>query len=578
MSKNDIRLITFSKYVKPKPIENKSKGWVLNGKNNSFYQYVIDRKNGSTTNSSVIDSYIDLIYGKGIAAKNSLTNSVDFLKLKQVLSDKDLRKIVSDFELFGEATMQVIKTKGKDLSSIKHIPKNHIAPSIVDEDFEIKDYWFSADWDKVHTFKPESFPAFGTSKKPIEIYNLKPYQAGELYFANPSYFSGLQYCESEEEISNLYLSSIKNGLSGGYIINIPDGSSLSTEEKTAFEKKIKARLTGSENASNFILSFNGRDVEVTITPFPVNENIHKQWEFLSEMATQKILTSHRVTSPSLVGIISSSGFSNTADEMDMAEKQLIKRVIKPKQDYILDAINEILVYYGINLDLYFKPLTDEIKEVEEPVALSEHKCNVNISATEGMASSLIEFGENENDEWALFSSADVDYDTDNDLYDLVSVQLTKTGTARPNAKSKQDSDDIKIRYRYVDQNGKNGSQGASGERLFCGMMLSANKLYRKEDILQMGNQTVNNGFGATGTPNKPYSIWEWKGGGLRSDKFPNGTCKHKWQREIYLKVGGDVDTNSPLAKIISTSEAKRKGYKVPTNDSDVSVTPNKNKS
>ena len=541
MSKNDIRLITFSKYVKPKPIENKSKGWVLNGKNNSFYQYVIDRKNGSTTNSSVIDSYIDLIYGKGIAAKNSLTNSTDFLKLKQVLSDKDLRKIVSDFELFGEATMQVIKTKGKDLSSIKHIPKNHIAPSIVDEDFEINNYWFSADWSKVHTFKPEPFPAFGTSKKPIEIYNLKPYQAGELYFANPSYFSGLQYCESEEEISNLYLSSIKNGLSGGYIINIPDGSSLSTEEKAAFEKKIKNRLTGSENASNFILSFNGRDVEVTITPFPVNENIHKQWEFLTEMATQKILTSHRVTSPSLVGIISSSGFSNTADEMDMAEKQLIKRVIKPKQDYILDAINEILVYYGINLDLYFKPLTDEIKEVEEPVALSEcshEKKNSDLNE-------FLELGESVNlEDFDLIDEVEVNYEDD--------VQLTATISGNPKKGSIQDSKDILIRYKYV------GNK--TPERQFCKDIMHSNKVYRKEDIVSLNDKPINKGWGLNGADT--YSIWLYKGG---------GACKHKWNRVIYLRKG----VKTSLTDIISTSESRRRGYKVPTNDSKVSITPNK---
>ena len=63
-----------------------------------------------------------------------------------------------------------------------------------------------------------------------------------------------------------------------------------------------------------------------------------------------------------------------------------------------------------------------------------------------------------------------------------------------------------------------------------------------------------------------------------SAEYPNGTCKHKWQREIYLNRKGGVDVNSPLAKTISTSESRRKGFKVPTNDSDVSITPNKNKS
>jgi len=62
-----------------------------------------------------------------------------------------------------------------------------------------------------------------------------------------------------------------------------------------------------------------------------------------------------------------------------------------------------------------------------------------------------------------------------------------------------------------------------------------------------------------------------------SKAFPNGTCKHKWNREIYLKRGGGVDVNSPLAKKISTTAARKKGYKVPVNDSDVSIAPHSNK-
>ena len=87
---------------------------------------------------------------------------------------------------------------------------------------------------------------------------------------------------------------------------------------------------------------------------------------------------------------------------------------------------------------------------------------------------------------------------------------------------------------------------------------------------------VNDGFGKGGT--NSYSIWLHKGGGKISTAFPNGTCRHKWQREIYLKRNGGVDVNSPLAKTISTSESRRRGYKVPVNPSDVSITPNKNKS
>ena len=565
VNNTDIRLITLSNYVRPRIIEDKSKNWVLNGRKNSFYQYIIDRYNGSTTNSSIINSYTDLIYGKGLSAVTS--NFEQWVAFKSILRDRDLRMIVSDFELFGEASMQVIKTKKGDLHSIKHLPKNLVVPSVVNEDNEIESYWISKNWSNTSQNPPENFSAFGTSKDAIEIYNIKPYKAGKVYFSDPDYLSGIMYAEVEEEISNLFINSIKQGLSAGYIINVPDGYQWTPEEKEKFENLVKQRLTGSTNASNFIISFNGADVDVTVTPFPVNDKVHKQWEFLTIEAKQQLLTAHRATSPSIVGIISSSGFSNTADEMDMAEQQLVKRVIKPKQDYITEAIEEILTFYGINLNLFFKPLTD-LTPPSETTSLSKHIClSDNDGATELMADTLIALGEDNNEEYYLLCSADVDYDTDDDLYSLIQF-ATSTGTARPNAKSGQDSKDVKIRYRYVGN--------PNPERIFCKKMMAANKLYRKEDILQMNKPGVNDGFGLGGTDS--YSIWLWKGGGKISEAFPNGTCKHKWKREIYLNINGGVDVNSPLAKTISTSEARRKGYKVPKNNSDVSVKPHNNKS
>ena len=645
----DIKLITLSNYVRPPLVENKSRNWVLNGRNNEFYQYIIDRHNGSPTNSSINNSYIDLIYGRGLDYKNGIKGVNDWAKFQTILRPKELRKIISDFQIFGEFSFQTVDTKGGELHSITHVSKQNVVPSIANEENEIENYWFSRDWTKLGQNKPVEIPAFGTSGKGSKMFVGKPYKVGKIYFSDPDYLAGLPYAEMEEEIANLNINSIKQGLSAGYMINIPDGKSWADEDKESFERKIKEKLTGSPNASNFILSFNGRDVEITVTPFPVNENIHKQWAFLTEEAKMQILTSHRATSPSLVGLVSSSGFSNTADEMDMAEIQLYKRVIHPKQEFVLDALQEVLVSYGINLDLYFKPLTEPVENTldvsrevskttdngtsidvvaqddetlkaqaglrgsvggvqgvlsiqaavkdgttdrasaltileevygfspevargllgdvsEDPFAMSNHVCmSDDDGATEDMANTLIQFGEDESDEWDLLCSSDVDYETDDDLFGLVKF-ATSTGTARPNAKSEQDSEDIKIRYRYVGN--------PFPERGFCQKMMFANKLYRKEDILQMEKSGVNDGFGLGGS--NSYSIWLWKGGGKISTAFPNGTCKHKWQREIYLKRGGGVDVNSPLAKTISTSEARRKGYKVPVNNPNVGLTPNKN--
>ena len=575
MSKNiELSVVKFATYVRPDEAVDKTRNWVLNGKKNSFYQYIIDRNAGSPTNGSINKTYTDLILGQGLSfVKNqsgSAKNAQDWAKLNSILKAKDLKRIATDFQVFGAASMQIQKNNKGELISISHIPKQSVVPAIENEDGEIDMYWHSKDWTNIFRTEntPIDYPAFGSSKEGLEIYVVRPYSVGMTYFESPDYVSGLQYSESEEEISNMYINSIKNGLSTGFIINVKNGYTIEPEDKKKFKKNVEEKLAGSSNGGSFIISFSGESVEVEVIPFPVNQGVHKQWEVLNDTCAQKILTSHRCPSPSIAGIISSSGFSNTAEEMDMAEEQLLKRVIAPKQKYLTDALEEILVSYDINLDLVFKPLTEVKDEAAPEVEMSSHVCMAEHKVSEGVTEQLISMGEDESSEWDLLCSSDVDYDTDDDLLGLVQF-ATNTGVARPNSKSSQDSEDIKIRYRYVGN--------PSPERLFCKKMISANKLYRKEDIIQMGSKTVNEGFGKRGTNDAPYSIWLHKGGGLLSETYPNGTCKHKWQREIYLKRGGGVDVNSPLAKTISTSESRRRGYKVPTNDSDVSITPHNNK-
>jgi hypothetical protein len=371
---NDIKLFSLNNYVRPNVVETQNKDWVLNGKNNYFYQYIIDRYNGSVTNSSVINSYNTLTYGQGLSVEN---NPSEIDKLAEILKPEEIEKIISDFNIFNEAKIQVIKNKGKGLFEISHIANQKVVPNIKNAKGEIEGYWFSDDWSSSKN-KPEFIPAFGNNKS-REIYHIKPYSAGKDYFPDPLYLAALQYCEMEEEIANLNINSIKNGLSAGYIINVPNGNSLEEEEKLEFERQIKVKLTGSPNASRFVLSFNGIDAEITITPFPVNENIHKQWQFLTQEARQQILTGHRVTSPSIVGVISSTGFSNTAEEMDMAESQLMKRVIKPKQNKITNAFEVILSEYDINLDLLFLPLTEEKEEEEEKEEIEPTKTELSFN-------------------------------------------------------------------------------------------------------------------------------------------------------------------------------------------------------
>tara|TARA_R110001592_G_scaffold351369_1_gene648467 strand:- start:6 stop:644 length:639 start_codon:yes stop_codon:yes gene_type:complete len=190
-------------------------------------------------------------------------------------------------------------------------------------------------------------------------------------------------------------------------------------------------------------------------------------------------------------------------------------------------------------------------------------CEGHQEATE-LSKFIEEFGEDMPEGYEVLSEEEAndeieDFDFQNEL-NANHYKFASTGSAYPNRKSGQDQkskqteyeDDIyRVRYRYT------GS--LTGERDFCRKMTNTNKIYRKEDIIAMGSKPVNRGWGKYGA--NTYSIWKWKGGAL---------CKHKWFR-IILVQDGKRPKNSD--KIISSTEAKSRGVKLPRNAKEVSVAP-----
>ena len=562
--------IQLSNYIRPEIKEVQGKKWVLNGNNNEFYRTIIDAYNGSTTNSAIIDSYAQFIYGKGITSNEKLTKPKEWSALNTIFDKKELRKICKDFEMFGEASVEV-KYVNNIVKKVYHIAKERVAPEVSNEDGDITGYWYSYDFSKTQKYKPERFDAFGFgsgSGERSEIYIIKDYQVGQFYYSNPSYVSGLSWAKFEEEFQNYCIKHIQNGLSFGYIINMNAGVQSSEIEIMETTRKIRENLSGSNKAGNFFLNWNdNKESEITITALEVSE-AHKQYEYLTAEARQQLCTAHKLTSPMLVGIKEASGFSSNAEEIKVGFAELMINVITPKQEIILDGLMEILSANGISLDLQFESLRSEAPIVTPTETI--------VTPIKMAADDFSDLGEDiDLNEWELVSSEPVDYDKEEErdaelerlnatTIKLMNVALAdvKTGTARPNAKSSQDGVLIKSRYRY--------SGNPSPEREFCKAMMSANKLYRKEDIQMMSQRNVNPGFGMRPNPNEPYDIFLWKGGGLLSDAFPFGTCKHFWTRETYrLKA----DVNNPLAETITPAQARKDGEILPTNPSKVYIAP-----
>jgi|14_taG_2_1085336.scaffolds.fasta_scaffold03601_3 hypothetical protein len=591
---NDLRVVNLSTYTSPEIVEKSNKEWVAYGTDNNYFSYLIDRYNGSPTNNAIINGISEMIYGKGLDALDSNKKPEAYAKMMTLFHKDCVRKLCYDLKLMGQCSMQVIYSKDrKTVARVEHIPVENLRAEKCNEKGEIEAYYYSDDWTKVKNVKDcTRIPAFGYSTEAIEIVYVKPYRAGYKYYSSPDYQGGLQYAELEEEISNYHLNNILNGLAPSMLINFNNGTP-NAEERQMLENRIYQKFSGSSNAGKFILAFNDNpESAATIEPIQLSE-AHNQYQFLSDESGKKIMVAHRVVSPMLLGIKDSSGLGNNADELKTASILMDNTVIRPFQTLLIDAFDSILAYNNISLKLYFKTLQpleftdlenvvdEETREEETGVKLSKECCLSEELPDElgsDIADALIDLGQDEEEllkEFEVIDEREVNYDEEDGLDEVITDlnqpkdksllskiwEFVSTGSAKPYRESEQDGtskqtkeegNEFLVRYMYSPARTKATS------RQFCSKMVSAKKVYRKEDIVAMENKAVNAGFGKGGSDT--YSIWLYKGG---------ARCNHKWLRKTYVRKEG----GKGLGDAISTTEARKRGFKPEANAQKVPVAP-----
>jgi len=567
--KKNIHILELSTYSQPEIIEDSKNDWIEYGVNNDHYEFLIDRYKNSTTNNSIINNVARLIYGKGLNASNASKKPNDFAQMKSLFKPKTLRALALNEYMLGCGVLQCIfDEKHTKVIRVEAVKTKHVRPAKCNEDGEIEAYYYSDNWSDTKKFPPKRIPAFGTSKEPIEFLVYGKDSIDLKYFSEVDYQACIPYCVLEEEISNYLINDTQNGFSGTKVVNFNSGTP-SEEQQRLIANKVKGQLTGAQG-DKVIIAFNDNQEEkTTVEDIPLN-NAPEHYTYLSTEAQAKILNNHNVVSPMIVGITTAnSGFSSNGDEIEVATKFFYNQTVKPHQELLIDAIDEILAFNGISLKLYFENLNLLQTREEAETVLEENT---------KLTSFLDTLGEEESEDWELIDSREVNYDEEEELdkqfndfgqstIDKVKnalIKLASTGTARPNAQSAQDKqvdgNYFKVRYKYVGE--------GSGQREFCNKMMSLNKIYRKEDIMMMGTpeeggtQVVNKGFGEFGADT--YSIWLYKGG---------PRCRHKWERRTYMSKSRTIDANSPLAPTVSTGKARKFGYN-PVNEREVSMKPN----
>lgn len=566
---DNLHIVNLSSYNRPEVKEDKKKDWVAYGSDNNYYQYLIDLYTNSTTNNSIINGVSNMIYGKGLDALDSSTKTDEYAALRSIFHNDCLKKVALDLKLLGEASFQVLY-KNNRVVRAEHFPRQTLRAEKCNDDGDIEAYYYHPNWGKMkNTDKPKRIAAFGygNGKEP-EVKIVKKYVSGYDYYCPVDYQGGLAYAELENKISDYLINDVENGFSGTKVVNFNNGVP-DRDRQLSIKNDVMNKLTGARGEKVIIAFNNNADSKTTIDDVPLND-APAHYEYLSNECATKLMVAHRVTSPLLIGIRDgNNGLGNNADEIKTASLLFQNITIKPYQDLLIDCIESILAKNEISLKLYFKTLqplefietenaiTDEAREEETGVKLSKDERPFLSDEDGDKLWELIEqLGEDE--DFENYELLDVEA-ADDEPEDFDAEKYLNGLKLSAKQDSSQDDDVYKVRYKYV----KGTRKIAKGKsRMFCERMLSAGKLYRKEDIAQMSFRGVNKEHGHKG---QNYSLFKW-GGGVN--------CYHIFERRIYKKrfkkdgtpYGGDALRGT---RFVNVNQAVREGFKLPKNPKEV---------
>ena len=386
--KNNKYAFSVYSYVDPEMQNNyfeyDGKDWVAWGEANLYPYRIIDLYNSSAINHTCIVAKVDAICGKGLKSENVDADA----RLKRANPkeswDEVMEKVALDYEMFGGFALNVIWNRAGDkIAEVYHMDFSTLRSGKKNEDYEVTEYWYTPRWDlhnlysRRKQYKPVAYPAFDpentTEDNASQVFYYYNYEPGREYYPMPSYVGGLNDIEIDKELSLFHAANLNNGLTPSMFISMNNGVP-DKETRDALYREFQESYAGAGNAGRFFLTFSDtKETAPEITPLSLtNDTYYLQ---LEARLSSRILTSHRISSPLLLGIREGgSGLGSNSQELLMAFNHFSNTVVKPDQDVLLKQFNKMFKYMGIedaNLEIEPQALLDEDIIIAEDVPEKE---------------------------------------------------------------------------------------------------------------------------------------------------------------------------------------------------------------
>lgn len=352
----------------PQIEEKRGKEWIDFGTNNLYPDLLIELFNSSAIHHTCVEAKVDGVIGEGIEQFGETIVNSHGETMNEVFE-----KITKDYILFGGYSMNVIwSNDGSQIAEYYHLPFNNVRSGKLNEEEKIEEYYYCQDWSKHRKYKPVAYSSFSTTNNKKEnasqVFYYYDYTIGNYYYPLPSYVGAINDIDIDARVSRFHANNLKNGLAPSMMMTFRNGIPTPDEQQEIW-KSIEKTFAGEENAGKFFVNFSEPGREPTVESI---ENANDDYYItLEERISSRLLTSHRISSPLLLGIKDASGFSSNADEIKVAYAHFVGTVIAPERKKILKSFNKIVSLSGMNVTLNIIPQEILVIEDGEVVSISE---------------------------------------------------------------------------------------------------------------------------------------------------------------------------------------------------------------
>lgn len=362
---NNLKVLNFEKQIEGAAVtRNSNQGWVCFGAANNYPQLLLNLYQNSPTHHSAIMFGVESIVQNGLDYDAMKLDGTQTYPNTYYSWDALIRFIALDYLLYGSYAIQIIKNKDNKTFSFYHIPYEKVRCSEYDEDGQITSYWISNDWTNVGMNPPIEIEAIDMRDENVikqgkpYIYVLKNYDPSMQYYQSPVYAAGIKAIQSEISYCEYDIKHIKNGFQAAGALVLGDLDS--DDEKRAVIKNINNMFVGEENSNSIAIAFRRTPDEKPIewVPFTDKSTNPNMYEEANKRNISRILCSHMIPSPMLVGLpdMSNAGFSSDADKIETAYQLYQRLTGNYNREQVIKTLNDMFKLNGIDVEIVQKPL------------------------------------------------------------------------------------------------------------------------------------------------------------------------------------------------------------------------------